>query len=303
MKGKGKVFWSSGALSRPKQAIKPRLFVFLESCYLSSVGVCLCVFLCKKNKEKKSVEPQGEMVYLLQTASQGRSGREIKLQWTFEGVALNLRTYAFSIFVKRLTKKENITECSFVPCKMVIFVFFFGSGFRAEKGETKSRQFRSDLLKDQADRARSALIRVSIASELGGVETRSTVLTWRSLLFRQPTFPDLSKPQDGRWKFCTVGRISAKVPVNTSPTTILLRFLLATMHPRCGPQNHIPPLLPPTRSAAAVSVYSARERREGPETDNAAFQRCCRPHGSARKSAWGPANTPSPNFTVTRHEA
>lgn len=103
------------------------------------MSVCV-VFYVKEKEEKESEEPQGEMVYLLQTASQGRSGREIKLQRTFKGVTLNVCTCAFSIFLKKPSKKENITQCGFVPCNILSSMCVLWICFRAE---VKPNQIRS----------------------------------------------------------------------------------------------------------------------------------------------------------------
>ena len=51
--------------------------------------LCLCV----RVKKRESKEPRGEMAYLLQTTSQGHSGRQIKLQPASEGVTHTRRAH------------------------------------------------------------------------------------------------------------------------------------------------------------------------------------------------------------------
>lgn len=78
--------------------------------------------------------------------------------------------------------------------------------------------------------------------------------------------------------------------------------------------SSLPPPNPPAhRSAAAACVYSARGRArerarerasEGPaEGTMASFRKTINPAAEHRKSAWGPADTPSTNFTAARHRA
>lgn len=79
-------------------------------------------------------------------------------------------------------------------------------------------------------------------------------------------------------------------------------FILTLVYPRCGP-NWSSLLSSPSPVQRLKPVFTLLERARAQRRDNAAFQRDCRPHGRARKSAWGPADTPSPNFTATRHRA
>lgn len=85
---------------------------------------------------------------------------------------------------------------------------------------------------------------------------------------------------------------------------------LRNLPPPLPPHPHISSLRPlrfSLLSSLPLSCCSpcllGERLREGPGRDNAAFQRQCRPHGWARKSAWGPANTPSSNFTGTHSKA
>lgn len=89
-------------------------------------------------------------------------------------------------------------------------------------------------------------------------------------------------------------------------------FLLHFLLPSSSYILTVAPLvIPPLRSlfprsAAVACVYSAREREgeRGPrEGTMASFRKTIDPMAEQRKSAWGPANTPSTNFTAIRHRA
>lgn len=201
-----------------------------------------------------------------------------------------------------------------------------------------SDRIRLKINRSQRRRA-SALILVSLASEHGGVETHSSTVTWCPLCAPSPTSELHHRPHPKPWlvfipehthsfpfkglgrRLNAVGWMWECVIRGSSWQRLLKRThkpffqslsswtTSSSLHPHpriseyphSGPFGHHSSPLSALFSCCSLCLLCSRARAW--RGDNAVFQRDDRPHGWARKSAWGPANTPSTNFTAARHWA
>lgn len=102
-------------------------------CVRTCVRVCVCVYK-RTERKKESKEPRGELACLLQTTSQGHSRREIKLQPNSEGVSQNVyaHTNTFPHSLKPTLWQQNIAQCDFINCKIIILyctIIMFSDAF------------------------------------------------------------------------------------------------------------------------------------------------------------------------------